>query len=221
VLWKETDLLQNLSLSPSGDQIVADIGLSSGQLGDLWIYNLPKHNSTRLTFDQHSSGPVWSPDGKQIAFSRQTETGSQIVIKNISGGGDERVVINEIQRTLPLSWTSDGRYLLYRLGLTVNGEIKVLALQGEHKAVKLLDIKSTGAGAALSPDSKWLAYVSAEAGPRRTSMSYRSTPRPTPSASVKPNGRSPTEAALDLSGAVIARRCTFPPTSSLASLRFR
>lgn len=53
---------------------------------------------------------------------------------------------------------------IYRLGLTLNGEIKVVGVQGEHKVTKLLDIKSTGAGATLSPDSKWLAYVSAESG---------------------------------------------------------
>ena len=164
ILWKEADLLQNLALSPNGDQIVADIGLSSGQLGDLWIYNLPKHSRTRITFDQHSSSPVWSPDGKQIAFSRQTETGSQIVIKSVYGGGDEQIVTRENQRTLPLSWSSDSRYLLYRLGLTLAAEIKVVALNGERKIVKLLDIKSTGAGATLSPDSKWLAYASAESG---------------------------------------------------------
>jgi Tol biopolymer transport system component len=162
ILWKEAGLLQNIALSPDGDRIAADIGLSSGQLSDLWIYNLPKHSSTRFTFDQHSFGSVWSPDGKQIAFSRQTGPGTQIVIKNVSGGGGEQVVFNENQRTLPLSWSSDGRYLLYRSGLTLTGEIKVLALRGEHQAVKLLDIKSTGAGGALSPDSKWLAYVSAE-----------------------------------------------------------
>jgi serine/threonine protein kinase len=161
ILWKEADLLQNIDLSPNGDQIAADIGLSAGQLTDLWIYNLPKHTKTRLTFDQHSSGPVWSPDGTQIAFSRQTDTGSQIVVKSVSGSGDEQVLMNESQRTLPFSWSSDGRYLLYRRGLTVMGQLKAVALNGEHKAVKLVDIKSTGAGA-LSPDSKWLAYVSSE-----------------------------------------------------------
>jgi eukaryotic-like serine/threonine-protein kinase len=164
ILWKEADLLQNIALSPNGDQIAADIGISAGPLTDLWIYNLPKHTKTRLTFDQHSSGPVWSPDGKQIAFSRQTDAGSQIVIKSVSGGGYEQVVINESQRTLPCSWSSDGHYLLYRLGLSVMGELKAVALNGEHKAVKLLDIKSTGAGGALSQDSKWLAYVSTESG---------------------------------------------------------
>jgi Tol biopolymer transport system component len=164
ILWKEADLLQNIDLSPNGDQIAADIGLSAGQLTDLWIYNLPKHTKTRLTFDQHSSGPIWSPDGKLIAFSRQTDAGSQIVIKSVSGGGHEQVVINESQRTLPCSWSSDDHYLLYRLGLSVMGELKAVAVNGEHKTVKLLDIKSTGAGGALSQDSKWLAYVSTESG---------------------------------------------------------
>ncbi|HXJ90265.1 MAG TPA: protein kinase [Candidatus Binatia bacterium] len=164
ILWKETGLLQNVALSPNGEEIAADVGLSSGQLADVWIYNLPKHNSTRLTFDQHSSGSVWSPDGNKIAFSRQTETGSQIVIKSVFGGGDEQIILNEDQRTLPLSWSWDDRYLLYRRGMTLGGEIKVVALSGGHKVVKLLDIKSTAAAGSLSPDSKWLAYVSAESG---------------------------------------------------------
>ncbi|HTT22616.1 MAG TPA: protein kinase [Candidatus Sulfotelmatobacter sp.] len=164
ILWKETGLLQNIALSPNGEQIAADVGLSSGQLADIWIYNLPKHNSTRLTFDQHSSGSVWSPDGSKIALSRQTDAGSQIVIKSVSGGGDEQVIINEDQRTLPLSWSSDGRYLFYRRGMTLAGEIKAVALTGEHKVVKLLDIRSTASAGSLSPDSKWLAYVSADSG---------------------------------------------------------
>jgi serine/threonine protein kinase len=164
ILWKETGLLQNIALSPNDEQIAADIGIASGQLTDVWIYNLPKHNNTRLTFDQHSSGPVWSPDGKQIAFSRQTDTGSQIVITSVSGSGNEQVVLNENQRTLPLYWSSDGRYLLYRLGLTLTAEVKVVALRGEHKVAKLLDIRATAGVGSLSPDSKWLAYVSAESG---------------------------------------------------------
>ena len=166
ILWKETGLLQNIALSPNDDQIAADIGLSgsSGQLSDLWIYNLPRHSSARLSFDQHSSSPVWSPDGKQIAFSRQTEAGSQIVVRSVSAAGAERVIINENQRTVPFSWSSDGRYLLYRLGVTLLSEIKVVDLTGEHRVVNLLEIRSVGGGGALSPDSKWLAYVSAESG---------------------------------------------------------
>ena len=169
ILWNETGLLQNIALSPNDEQIAADIGLSgsSGQLTDVWIYNLPKRTNTRLTFDQHSSSPVWSPDGKQIAFSRQTDTGSQIVIKSVSGGGADQVVNDENQPALPFSWSSDGLYLLYRLGLTLSGEIKVVSLKGGHRAVKLLDIKSVGGGGSLSPDAKWLAYVSAESGPQQ------------------------------------------------------
>jgi len=162
ILWKETGLLQNIALSPNGEQIAADIGIASGQLSDVWIYNLPKHSKTRLTFDQHGSGPIWSPDGTKIAFGRLTDNGSQIVIKSVSGGGQEQIVVNENQRALPISWTSDGRYVLYRLAVSVSGEVKAVSLTGEHKVVKLVENRSTGYVGSLSPDSKWLAYVSAE-----------------------------------------------------------
>ena len=164
VLHQETDLIENVALSPKGDQIAAGVGLSSGQLSDVWIYNLPKSSKTRLTFDQRSFGPVWSPDGSQIAFSRQTDSGSQLVTKSVSGSGAEQVVASESQRTLPLAWSADGRHILYRLGLGVAGDIKSVSLSGEHKTVTLLTTRSSAAAAALSPDTKWLAYVSDESG---------------------------------------------------------
>jgi len=162
ILWKETGLLQNVAVSPNGEQIAADIGLYSGQLSDAWIFSLPKHTKTRFTFDQHSSGPIWSPDGSRIAICRLTETGSQIVLKSVLGSGEEQIVANENQRTQPMSWTSDGRYVLYRTIESLAGEVKAVSVNGEHKVVKLFDTKSSGFIGSLSPDSKWLAYVSAE-----------------------------------------------------------
>lgn len=209
ILWREAALLQNIALSPNGDQIAADIGLSAGQLTDLWIYNLPKHTNTRLTFDQFSSGPVWSPDGKQIAFSRQTGMGSQIVIKNVSGSGDEQVVINENEPTLPFSWSSDGRYLLYRLGLTLLGQVKVVALKREHKAVKLLDIKSTAGAALYLRIQSGLLMSRPNQARSRIYMSCRST-LPTTSVWGKENGKSPVEGVSHPCGVATARKCTSP-----------
>ena len=155
--------MTTLVLSPKGDQIAAMLGISSGQLNDVWIYNLPKNSKTKVTFDQRSFYPVWSPDGKQIAFDRGKPDGYELVIKDISGGGSEQVVFKEKDRALPLAWSPDGNYLFYRLGL-VTGEIKALSLTGERKSVSLLTTRLGWAGMSLSPDGKWLTYVSDDSG---------------------------------------------------------
>ena len=120
-----------------------------------------------------------------------------------------------------LSWSSDGRYLLYRSGMTLTREIKVLALRGEHKTIELLDIKSTGAGGALSPDSKWLAYVSAESGSPQEIyvVPFRSTSEHVGLGEGKLQITS--GGASVLRGVVTAKKCTFPAIHSSVSPRSR
>jgi Tol biopolymer transport system component len=163
MLSPEPLLIQALALSPKGDQIVASLGISSGQANDIWIYNLVKNNKTKLTFDQRCFSPVWSPDGGRIAFERVKPDRYEITVKDVAGAGSEEVVYKETKRALPVAWSPDGKYLIYRLGL-VSSEIKALSMTGDHKATTLVTTKLGWAGVALSPDGKWLAYVSDESG---------------------------------------------------------
>jgi Tol biopolymer transport system component len=164
VVSKEPNLIQALALSPSGNQITASLGISSGQLSDIWMYNLQKDSKTKLTFDQHSFNPVWSPDGTRIAFERMQTNGSELVVKSASGGGSEETLYKESKRSAPVAWSSDGHYLLYRVGNSGLAEIKALSIVGERKSVSLLTTKVGWAGVALSFDGKWLTYASDESG---------------------------------------------------------
>ncbi len=138
LMSEEKDLIQTVALSPKEDQLAASLGLASGQLTDIWIFDLRKNSKTKLTFDQHSFSSVWSPDGRRVAFDRVDADGDTIISKDVSGSGAEQVLFklpfqrgnlsgeSTPQKLYPFGWTADGKYLIYR----GPGDISALALDG-------------------------------------------------------------------------------------------
>src|SRR5271169_2056727 len=190
LLSEEKDLVQTVMLSPKEDQLAASLGLSSGQLNDIWVFDLRKNTKTKLTFDQHSFSPVWSPDGKKLAFARVDPDGDTIIAKDVSGSGAEEVLFklpvqrgnaggeSTPQKLYPLGWSPDGKYLIYR----GPGEVSALALDGSRKSTPLFSGKTGTYGVALSPDGRWLAYSSSESGlPEIYVVPFRTGPDGTPS----------------------------------------
>jgi serine/threonine protein kinase/Tol biopolymer transport system component len=190
VLSEEKDLLQTLMLSPKEDQLAASLGITSGQLNDIWVFDLRKNGKAKLTFDQRSFSPVWSPDGKRLAFDRADAEGDSIVAKDVSGSGAEEVLFklptqkgnaggeSSPQKLYPIAWTPDGRFLIYR----GPGEVSALALDSGHQSTPLYAAKTGWAGIALSPDGRWLAYSSNESGlPEIYVVPFHAAPDATPS----------------------------------------
>ena len=177
-LSEESDLLQTVALSPQEDRLAASLGLTSGQLNDIWVFDLRKNTKTKLTFDQHSFSPVWSPDGKKLAFDRIEADGETIIAKDVSGSGAEEVLFKlrvpkenagsgvKLQELYPIGWTPDGKYLIYR----GPGEVSALSLDGSRKTTPLFpaNLATLGVGTLgveMSPDGRWLAYSSNESSP--------------------------------------------------------
>jgi len=192
VLSEEKDLIQTVALSPKEDQLAASLGLASGQLTDIWVFDLRKNSKTKLTFDQHSFSPVWSPDDKRVAFDRVDADGDTIISKDVSGSGSEEVLFklpfqrgnlggeSTPQKLYPMGWTADGKYLIYR----GPGEVRALALDGSRKSTPLFSAKMGTYGVAVSPDGRWLAYSSSESGlPEIYVVPFRTAPDGTPSIS--------------------------------------
>ncbi|HWC19392.1 MAG TPA: protein kinase, partial [Terriglobales bacterium] len=80
-------------LSPDGTRLATEAGETKS---DIWVYDRKREVNTRLTFGagtDASSSPVWSPDGKWIAYSGIRHLKNNILRKPVSGGGAEEVLL--------------------------------------------------------------------------------------------------------------------------------
>jgi serine/threonine protein kinase len=154
------------ALSPDGTRIAVASGAADGR--DIWIMDLARNTTSRFTFDPANDDfPVWSPDGKFIVFASTRRGQPKLYIKPADGSGEDRPLGD--QSGNPLSWSRDGRFIFLTVPnpKTLN-DIWVLAdplnASGGAKAFPLLVTEFGENQAHISPDGRWIAYVSAESG---------------------------------------------------------
>jgi eukaryotic-like serine/threonine-protein kinase len=157
--------LQGVRISPQGDRVVLQI---DNGITDLWVYDLARGIRTRLTFGPVSNAlPVWSPDGKWVAYNSARNGQSELYRKAADGSGAEELMMTDQEVIAPTDWSQDGKYLIYTRGAVGNNsEIWALPLEGEHKPWLVVPhlANSFSAHGRLSPDGRWLAYTSTESG---------------------------------------------------------
>jgi Tol biopolymer transport system component len=156
-----------LRLSPDGKRIA--IGRRLGSVfanEDLWLFEFARNIWTRFTFDSKSDqSPVWSPDGRQIAFISDRSGNYQIYRKDAGGAGQEEQLTSGSDGKYVTDWSRDGRYLLYyEYGSKTGADLWALPLEGERKPMLVVQTPFTEYRGRFSPDGRWVAYVSDESG---------------------------------------------------------
>ena len=130
---------------------------------DVWLYDLEKAALIRMTFDPRQDGyPVWSPDGKQIAFwSRQDGEAPNLYVRSADLTGSNRRLTTSPNYQLPFSWAAGGTLLVFQENTSELGtNIGVVALDGTKKPTMLIATPADEGFPALSPDGRWIAYQS-------------------------------------------------------------
>ncbi|HEX5215995.1 MAG TPA: protein kinase [Vicinamibacterales bacterium] len=154
---------------------------------DIWVDDLERGTTLRLTTSsQHDVMPIWSPDGTEVAYRSGTLDRPTIAFAAADGSGVKKTVACPESPCDPNDWSPDGQFLI----LTVRGrDLWTLPLASGEAAHPLLSEPFVERDARISPDGKWLAYVSEEAG--RPEVSVRSLTGPARRVVVTKGGDQP------------------------------
>jgi eukaryotic-like serine/threonine-protein kinase len=153
-------------LSPDSKQIAFVRGNPQSGAGDIWLEDVSRRVSTRLTSHPgYEWIPIWSPDGNRVAFASNREGTMDLYEKAVSGSEPERQLLKSDKRKIPTDWSRDGEFLLFQQEDPRNGwDLWALSMTGERMAFPVLTSEFNEISGALSPDGKWLAYASDETG---------------------------------------------------------
>jgi serine/threonine-protein kinase len=136
---------------------------------DVYIHDLERNNTKRLTFTGDSNIPVWAPDGKHILFAKSANS---IVWMRSDGAGEPIRLLESPNLPRPWSVSPDGRQLAYLEQTPETGldlwTVPIDLTDPDHpKAGKPEPFLRTPANELLpqfSPDGRWIAYRSEETG---------------------------------------------------------
>jgi DNA-binding winged helix-turn-helix (wHTH) protein/Tol biopolymer transport system component len=170
-------LVRRPRISPDGTRVAAAIFDPQVGTSDIWVYDLARNAKTRFTSDPAAEvSPVWSPDGRRIAFSsnRKDIHGFDIYQKDSNGSGNEEILFESGEVKVIRSWSSHGQFIAYERGQYPKREVWVLPLIGERKPFPLQQPQSYQgdmAGPEFSPDGRFIAYDSWESGSQQVYVS--------------------------------------------------
>ena len=158
-----------IKLSPDGKR--AAVARADAGNADIWLIDLSSGASSRFTFDPASDGqPVWSADGSEIAWLSNRGGYNGIYRKASNGAGSDELLYKTDGPSLTLTdWSRDGRFLIYH---SINQQTKadIWALPvgkdttSDRKPFAVIQTGASEVGGYLSPDGRWIAYLSDESG---------------------------------------------------------
>jgi serine/threonine protein kinase len=133
--------------------------------GDLWILDLARETTTRLTFGGWALNAHWAPDNNEIVYAQARYGSLKFLRRDAAGGREEELISLPMGPTQPTHWSDDGRYIIYNVSDgSGRSDMKVLPLDGDREPVAYVPTPSPVFQGCLSPDGKWMAYASSESG---------------------------------------------------------
>ena len=148
-------------VSPDGRRVALDF---AAETRDVWVLDMTDRTLSRATFQNTGHDPTWLPDGKELIYAEIRGAHTGIVRAPVDGSRPADSVYFEGAQITVHAVTPDGRTgIAVVLPTNGPGDIVTVPLSGGGKPKPLAATPYDEGYPALSPDGRWLAYVSNEA----------------------------------------------------------
>lgn len=173
-------------LSPSGTSVAVTVG-SVLDLRVIEILDFKRGSRRRLTFESSNALPVWTPDGRRIAFASSRDGGWNVYWRAADGSGVATRLLASENELWPYSFSPDGRVLAYwEIDAETARDIWILPLEGDPTPTPFLLTPYNERAPLFSPDGRWISYISDESG--RDEVYIRPYPGPGAQTTVSTEG---------------------------------
>ena len=154
-----------IRVSPDGTRIAMEVGTADD--ANIYISDTAAAAPLRrLTLGGRNHCPVWSADGRQIAFQSDRDGDRAIFSQSADGSGAAARLTKPAvgESHTPESWSPDGRTLLF--SVTTASMVSLATLSMDNRRVTVFsDVTSViPMNARFSPDGRWVAYARADRG---------------------------------------------------------
>ena len=152
-------LLASAALSPDGSRLA--FSRVVGANWDVWLIDMHGAVSKVTSALALDFNPVWSPDGRQIYYQSNN---SNIYSRSVADGTAEQLVLREPTMIYPSEVSPDGSVLLYTRATGPSTDIWYVALGADRTPHPFVQTAFQERDGQFSPDGKWVAYQSNDAG---------------------------------------------------------
>jgi Tol biopolymer transport system component/predicted Ser/Thr protein kinase len=144
--------------SPDGSKLAV-----SESAGPIWLIELASGTPTKLS--ENGFYPIWSPDGTELVYGTTRSTSFNLMQRPIDMSQPEKVLLDRENNLRTGDWAHDGT-IVFREEIPGKGmDLSRWPDPDDESTIDiLLDGENDELSPSVSPDGRWLAYASDQAG---------------------------------------------------------